>query len=242
MHVNHVAINNARFPVINEYPFCLELFQKTDGINFVSPVTFFVGENGSGKSTLLEALARACGIYIWQGDTRARASFNPYETSLYQFLAVSWKDGRVPGSFFAADIFKNFSRILDEWASMDPGVLEYFGGKSLMTQSHGQSLMSFFSSRFTIPGIYLLDEPEAALSPKTQFALLDVLTRAVKIGQAQFVIASHSPILLSCPGADILNFDAVPVSSMKYRDTAHFRVYRDFLNDQEAGASVSANE
>ncbi|MBN1525627.1 MAG: AAA family ATPase [Spirochaetales bacterium] len=231
MHISSVTINSDKYPDKTVYPFSLSVLQETKTISFTSPVTFFVGENGSGKSTLLEAIARSCGIYIWQGDTRTRANFNPYEKTLYRYVLPEWKNGKVPGSFFAVEIFKNFSQILDEWASMDPGILEYFGGKSFMDQSHGQSLMSFFKSRFTIPGIYLLDEPEAALSPKSQLELLKVLAEAVKGGKAQFIIASHSPILLACPGAELFSFDSVPVKPIEYTDTVYYNVYKDFLNN-----------
>jgi predicted ATPase len=231
MHVKRITIHPEKFPVTDVYPFNLPVIQKTPGIDLTAPVTFFVGENGSGKSTLLTALSYACGIYIWQGDTRARAAYNQYERELYFSVSVEWVDGRVPGSYFSAELFQNFSRIVDDWASTDPGVLEYFGGQSLLTQSHGQSLMSYFRSRFSRKGLYLLDEPEAALSPRTQLALLDALDRAARGGAAQFVIATHSPILLACPGAVIYSFDQAPVAHVAYKDTEHFKLYKEFLEN-----------
>jgi predicted ATPase len=114
---------------------------------------------------------------------------------------------------------------------MDPGLVEYFGGKSLMTQSHGQSLMAFFQSRLKIKGLYLLDEPETALSPKTQLVLLGLLKEISQSGIAQFIIATHSPILLACPGARILSFDEIPVRQIDYHDTNHYRIYKDFMDD-----------
>jgi len=119
---------------------------------------------------------------------------------------------------------------LEEWATTDPGQLELFGGKSLVTQSHGQSLMSFFRSRYKLEGLYLLDEPETALSPSSQLELLQLLSKNAKAGHAQFIVATHSPILLACEEATIYSFDKMPVSTVKYEDTEHFRVYRDFLN------------
>jgi predicted ATPase len=231
MHVRRINIHPEKFPVTDSYPFNLPVIQRTPGLDFTSPVTFFAGENGSGKSTLLTALSYACGIYIWQGDTRARAVHNPYERELYFSVSVEWADGRVPGSYFSAELFQNFSRIVDDWASTDPGVLAYYGGRSLLTQSHGQSLMSYFNARFSIPGLYLLDEPEAALSPKTQLDLLDALHRAADEGVAQFVIATHSPILLACPGAVIYSFDRIPVGRVEYRETEHYKLYKDFLEN-----------
>ena len=137
----------------------------------------------------------------------------------------------MPGSFFGSSVFQDFARILDEWASTDPGLLEYFGGKSLLTQSHGQSIMSFFKARYAIRGLYLLDEPETALSPRSQIALLDLLTKMTVAGHAQFIIATHSPILLSCPGATIYSFDQVPIAPIAYDQTDHYKLYKAFMVD-----------
>ena len=232
MHLKKVELNPEKYPTRDHYPFNLELFQQTCSISLDSPVTFFVGENGSGKSTLVEAITRKCGIYIWQGILRPRYNASPYENALYQTISIEWANGRrVNGSFFGSDIFNNFARILDEWLTMDPGLLKYFGGKSLLSQSHGQSLMAYFKSRLTIRGLYILDEPETALSPKSQLELLGLLKKAGRSGQAQFIIATHSPILLACPGARILTFDDPPVRSIEYEDTSHYRIYRDFMAD-----------
>lgn len=232
MHLKTVTLNPELYPTKDHYPFNLELFQKSQSITFTSSVTFFVGENGSGKSTLLEAITRKCGIYIWQGRQRPRFNASPYEKGLYKTLRIEWTNGKkVPGSFFGSQIFNNFAQILDEWLTMDPGLLEYFGGKSLIAQSHGQSLMAFFKSRLKIKGLYLLDEPETALSPKTQLVLLGLLKEISQTGIAQFIIATHSPILLACPGAGILSFDEIPVQQIDYQNTNHYRIYKDFMKD-----------
>jgi len=234
MHLKRVKLNPDKYPTRDHYPFNLDLFQKTRSITLGAPVTFFVGENGSGKSTLLEAITRKCGIYIWQGIDRPRFNASPYEKELYKTLAIEWTDGhKVPGSFFGSQIFNNFAQILDEWLTMDPGLLEYFGGKSLLSQSHGQSLMAFFRSRLKIKGLYLLDEPETALSPKSQLMLLRLLKEASLTGQAQFIIATHSPILLACPDAQIITFDAIPIKRINYEDTDHYRIYREFMADPQ---------
>ena len=138
----------------------------------------------------------------------------------------------VPGSYFDSEISKNFAQYLDEWAASDPGILNYFGGKSLMTQSHGQSLMSFFKARYRFKGLYFLDEPETALSPKSQLELLQVLKQNSESGHAQFIIATHSPILMACPGATIYSFDEIPVKQIDYEKTEHYRIYRDFMVDR----------
>jgi predicted ATPase len=233
MHLNSISILAEKYPTTEKYPFSLDLFRNTEKIVFHRPVTFFVGENGTGKSTLLEAIAHRSGFYIWRGIKRTRYEVNPYEDELYRFIRIKWDDGMVPGSFFAADVFRNFAKILDEWAAMDPGMLEYFGGKSLMSQSHGQSLMSLFRARYRIKGLYLLDEPETALSPKSQLELLKLLQAMSRMGHAQFIIATHSPILLACPDADILDFNSLPLASIDYEETEYFKIYRDFLNNRK---------
>lgn len=233
MHLTRVTLLTDEFPTIDNYPFSLDLYQKTKQIAFKAPLTFFIGENGTGKSTLLEAIAHRSGFHIWRGLDRSRFEVNPYEDDLYRFIRLEWTNGIAPGSFFAADIFRNFSKNLDEWSSNDPGMLKYFGGKSLMSQSHGQSLMSFFRTRYKIKGLYLLDEPETALSPKSQLELLGLLHDMSRMGHAQFIVATHSPILLACPGADILNFNQLPLESIAYEDTEYFNIYRDFLNNRK---------
>jgi predicted ATPase len=229
MHLKCVRFYPERYPTREHYPFTLDVFRRTEEIVFRTPVTLFVGENGTGKSTLLEALARKCGIHIWQEGGRTRFNVNPYEDRLWHYLSVGWTDGEVPGSFFGSSVFRDFARILDEWASTDPGQLAYFGGQSLLTQSHGQSVMSFFRARYAIKGLYLLDEPETALSPRTQLALLDLLTKMGAAGHAQFLIATHSPILLSCPGATLYDFDRTPITPILYEQTDHYKTYRDFM-------------
>lgn len=198
----------------------------------MTPVTLFVGENGSGKSTLLRAIANACGIHIWQETNTTRYHHNPYEDKLVDYLSADWKEGKVPGSFFGSENFRHFRQILDEWSAADPGQLQYFGGKSLMTQSHGESLMSFFRSRYQTKGLYLLDEPETALSPRNQIRLLELMTKTSDDGYAQFIIATHSPILLACPNALIYSFNHIPIQPIQYTDTEHYQVYKTFFENR----------
>jgi predicted ATPase len=220
------------YPTDGMYPFNLAIFRVTKSIVFSGPVSFFIGENGSGKSTLLRAIAMKCGIHIWEGLERTRAHYNPHEREMHKYIDAEWSAGPVPGSFFASEIFRNFAVNLDEWASMSPSTLEYFGGRSLMEQSHGQCHMSFFKSRFKLRGLYLLDEPENALSPARQLELLNLLREMGTDGHAQFIIATHSPILLAFPGAEIFSFDHAPIDTIGYEDTDHFRIYRDFMRDR----------
>ncbi len=229
LHLTRINIDREAFPTEEHYPFNLKVMQTTKSLELNTAVTCFVGENGTGKSTLLEAVARRCNIHIWGEIERERAVKNPYEKAMYCAVNIEWRDGRVPGSFFASQTFRNYTKLIDEWAASDPLVLSHYGGKSLMTQSHGQSLMAYFRNRYKIKGIYFLDEPETALSPKTQVELLELVQEMSAAGHAQFLIVTHSPILLACPGATIYNFDTAPIETVAYEETEHFNVYRDFL-------------
>ena len=233
MHLQRIHLFPETYPTRELYPFSLEIFQRTEALEFSRPVTFFVGDNGTGKSTLLRAIAKKCHIYIWKEEERTRYHYNPYEEDLYKYLRVDWKKGRVPGSYFASEIFRHFAELLDEWAAADPDFLQYFGNESLMEKSHGQSHMAFFSSRFQREGLYLLDEPETALSPRMQVELLKVLRKVTPNGSAQFLIATHSPILLAYPDAEIYSFDQAPIQKVEYEETDYYRIYRDFLNHRE---------
>jgi predicted ATPase len=220
-----------QYPTRNHYPFNIDVLQKTRSITFSSPVTFFVGENGSGKTTLLEALARRCHIHIWSGIERTRSVVNRYEETFFLYIEVEWREDIVPGSFFSSQIFRNFAQLVDEWEADNPGQIDYFGGKSLIAQSHGQSIMSFFKSRYKIKGLYLLDEPETALSPKSQLELLKLLQEMGSLGHAQFIVATHSPILLACPGSVIYSFDHSPMKTIQYEDTEYYRIYKTFMEN-----------
>ncbi|MFC1890905.1 AAA family ATPase [Thermodesulfobacteriota bacterium] len=232
MHLKNITLHPDQYPNKDLYPFNLPLFNKPIEIHLDSPITFFIGENGTGKSTLLEAIAHRCSIHIWRDEVKTRYESNPYEEMLYRFISVGWENGPVPGSYFGSDTFKDFSKYLDEWAIADPYILKYFGGKSLITQSHGQSLMSLFRKRYKIKGLYLLDEPETALSPKSQLELLKIIKGMSEAGHAQFIIASHSPILLACPDSKIFCFDNNNLRCMDYEETEYYKVYRAFMMDR----------
>jgi predicted ATPase len=230
-HLKEVRLLSDQYPTKGHYPFNIDVLQQTRSIQFSSPVTFFIGENGSGKTTLLEALARRCHIHIWSGADNSRREPNPYEEMLFLYLQVEWTDGIVPGSFFSSQIFRNFAQLVEIWEVDNPGQIDYFGGKSLVTQSHGQSIMSYFRSRYKIKGLYLMDEPETALSPKSQLQLLKLLQEMSSLGHAQFIIATHSPILLACPGSVIYSFDHCPVKTIHYEETEHYQVYKNFMEN-----------
>ena len=233
MHIKSVTLLQDAFPTRECYPFNLEIFNKTDNIQFLKPVTFFIGENGSGKSTFLKAIARNCHINIWEENVRNRFHYNKYEDELQYYINVEWDGEEVPGSFFASEIFRHFAEIFDEFAVADPESLKFFGNASLVEKSHGQSHMAFFSNRFKIKGLFFLDEPENALSPRMQIELLRLLRHFTSTGNTQFIIATHSPILLAYPDADIYSFDFIPIKRVEYEDTDYYRIYRDFLNNRE---------
>ena len=233
MHIQKINIQQEKYPTHDYYPFNLEIFQQTKSINLKSPITFFIGENGTGKSTLLKAIANKTYIHIWDAPPIRRVKPNPYEQLMHYAIKIDWTNGRVPGSYFGSQIFNRFTYLLEEWAEADPGLIDYFGGHSLMTLSHGQSLVAYFKNRYKVKGLYLLDEPETALSPKSQLELVKVLRDAAQENKAQFIIATHSPILLATPGAQIFSFDAAPIASIDYQKTEYFEFYKDFMNNME---------
>jgi predicted ATPase len=183
---------------------------------------------------LLDAISRKCGMHVWDKPRRHEAHNNPYETRLADFLTVTWADRSVPGSVFRAETYRDLADFLDDVALCDPGRLQYQGGRILNTLSHGEGMLSYFDGRFRRKGLYLLDEPESALSPVNQVRFLQLLQRMELQGQAQFIIATHSPILLAYPGAQIFGFDAARIEEVAYEDTAHYRVYQQFFTDRSA--------
>jgi len=219
-----------------EYPFSIPALKGGDlHVRFAHPVTFFAGENGSGKSTVLEALAIQCGFNPAGGSRNNVYDFAPTESSLAALLRLTWNQKMTSGFFLRAESFFNFASHIDA-LQKEPGGAHAFapyGGTSLHARSHGESFMALFLNRFH-RGIYLLDEPEAALSPTKQLAFLARLLELTQTGEAQFIIATHSPILLSFPGADIYHFSEEGIRTLPYEETEHFRVTKDFLNAHES--------
>jgi predicted ATPase len=234
MYITKVQIHGGSFPTSRFYPFNVRAIKETPELTFRQPVVFFVGENGSGKSTLLDAITRKCGIHIWDKPRRHLAHQNPYEIRLADYVTVTWANGRVSGSLFRAETFHDLANFLDDVALCDPGRLKYHGGQILNTLSHGQGILSYFGGRFRVKGLYLLDEPEAALSPASQIRFLNLLQQLGAGGHAQFIIATHSPILLACPGAQIFSFDSALIQETRYEETAHYKIYQQFFANRSA--------
>ena len=209
------------------HPFNVPAFSRGIDLTFQSSVTFFVGENGSGKSTLMEAIAECCGFNPEGGNRdHHRATFAD-RSDLAQALRLSWLPKVTEGFFMRAESFYNFASYIEEVSN-----LRAYGGKSLHAQSHGESFLALFANRFE-HGIYILDEPEAALSPQRQLTFLKIIHDLASPGHAQFLIATHSPIILSYPGAMLFGLDETGIQTIAYRDAEHYRLTRDFLNAPE---------
>ncbi|MDF1506965.1 AAA family ATPase [Robertmurraya sp. DFI.2.37] len=234
MYLRSVKMMRERIENLNSYPFSIPSLKNTDLIEFNNPVTFFVGENGSGKSTLLEAISYQCGFNSAGGGRNNQYSVEASTSDLGDYIRLSWFPKINRGFFLRAESFYHFASYLDQLAEEDP-LFQYqgYGGKSLHQQSHGESFLSLFTNRFGEEGIYLLDEPEAALSPARQLTFLRVIHELVTKDHAQFIIATHSPILLGYPDAQIYNFDESPIQEICYEETEHYRLTLNFLTRRE---------
>jgi predicted ATPase len=209
------------------YPFNLPVLSRGLDLTFTATVTFFVGENGTGKSTLLEALAECCGFSPEGGARDHQRAVFADRSPLAQALRLTWRPKVTEGFFMRAESFYNFATYLADVSDM-----QRYGGKSLHEQSHGESFISLFNHRFE-QGIFILDEPEAALSPQRQLTFLRIIHELASPRQAQFLIATHSPIMLSYPGAVLFSLDDGEIREIPYRETSHFLITRDFLNSPE---------
>lgn len=221
-----IALDQSRVdPLV--HPFTIPLIANLN-LAFTTPVTFLVGENGSGKSTLLEGLAWALGFNSQGGAKDNSYSEGTDGHTLGRALRLSWRQRVSDGFFLRAETFFNFATYLEEVGS---SFLAY-GGKSLHAQSHGEAFLALFENRIE-DGIYLLDEPEAALSPARQLTFLTILQHLASMKVAQFIVATHSPILITLPGATILSIEDGQFREVSYRETEHFQLTRDFLNAPE---------
>ncbi len=210
------------------YPFNVFAFSHGIDIEITSNVTFFVGENGSGKSTLLEAIAENSGFNLEGGGRDHHFAEHQDQSDLAPALRLSWLPKVTDGFFMRAESFYNFASYIEQSGSS----FDRYGGRSLHDQSHGESFLALFSNRFD-RGIYILDEPEAALSPQRQLSFLSIMHRLETVGRAQFLVSTHSPIILAYPGAVLLSLDGDAIRQVDYTDTEHYRVTKQFLASPE---------
>jgi predicted ATPase len=231
------AVRVTDSPLIDwtSYPFSLDIIKNIQEIHFPTQVTFFIGENGTGKSTILEAIACKAG-FGFEGGSK-HISFKTSSDKVYsaaQKLAdefiLSWRQKPKDGYFFRAESFYNVANYLDY---LGQAAYVSYGGKSLHEQSHGESFLSFFKHRLNEGGFFILDEPEAALSPQRQLALLVIMKQLCKHTNTQFIIATHSPILLAYPNATIYSCDEGSLHTVAYKDTEHYQITKRFLDNPE---------
>jgi predicted ATPase len=229
-----------RVPDWNAYPFALPAVRNLDEIEFAPGVTFFVGENGSGKSTLIEAIAIAAGFNPEGGNKNFTTTHRPSESALKDYVRLVRGVRRERAGFFLrAETMFNVSTEAEQYRE--------YGWDDLHEKSHGEAFLWVIMNRFRASGLYLLDEPEAALSPQRQLTLLGRMHELVKL-QSQFIIATHSPILMAYPGARILLLDPDGIRDVRYEETDHYMVTKAFLMnprrvlDEIIGAMESTTE
>jgi predicted ATPase len=217
----------------DDYPFSLQVLKGFAEIEFHPKVTFFVGENGSGKSTLIEALAIAWGFNAEGGSKNFNFQTTDAHSPLHRFMRLQKGPKRARDGFFlrAESYFNLASQIdqLDAEFSFSPPIKNSYGGKSLHLQSHGESFFALLEHRFLGNGLYILDEPESALSPSRQLSML-VRMNDLIAQNSQFIIATHSPILMAYPDARIYEISSRGINRVAYEDTEHFQITKAFLS------------
>lgn len=224
-YIAEIRLKRGEVVSFEEYPFSLPAIRHLDRIPLHRAVTYIVGENGSGKSTLLEAIAVAWGFNAEGGSRNFRFSTRASHSSLHDYLVLA-KTVRKPtdGFFLRAESFFNVASEIENLGIE----LEPYGGRSLHEQSHGESFLALMMNRFRGQGLYILDEPEAALSPQRQLAVLSRMHDLVT-DQSQFIIATHSPILMAYPDSTIYRLSSEGIAEVAYEDTEHYQVTKDFL-------------
>lgn len=236
-YIRSIELNSNKISSFVEYPFCLPAIRSLSILDFHPKVTFIVGENGTGKSTILEAVAVAYGFNPEGGTRNFNFSSNDTHSELYEYLKLI-RGAKIPkdGFFLRAESFYNVATNIDELERECPGLLNYYGGKSLHNQSHGESFFSLFMNRFRGEGLYILDEPEAALSPSRQMSMISRMHQLVQQG-CQFIIATHSPIIMAYPDSVIYEIKH-EFNKVKYEETEHYQIMKAFLNNTEKMLNV----
>ncbi|AGA67919.1 putative ATPase [Desulfitobacterium dichloroeliminans LMG P-21439] len=231
-YIRSIELDRDKVPSFSQYPFNLPVLRDLDTLSLHPKVTFLVGENGSGKSTVLEAIAVACGFNAEGGTKNFNFSSRATHSDLANYVKVV-KGVRKPrtGFFFRAESFYNLASNIDDLdteIAFGPRIIDSYGGLSLHKQSHGESFFAVFLNRFSGEGIYILDEPESALSPSRQMSMLTRMHELVKEG-SQFIIATHSPIIMAYPDA-VLYEITDKIDQVSYEETEHYQIMRTFLN------------
>jgi predicted ATPase len=240
----HLELLRDRIPDSNHFPYNLPAVRGLTSLKFHTKVTFLVGENGSGKSTLLEAIAVGCGLNPEGGSRNFNFATRASHSPLDECVRLA-KTPAIPGDsyFLRAESFYNVASEIER-LDKEPGgppIIDAYGGVSLHEQSHGESFFALFKNRFRDHGLYLMDEPEAALSPMRQLQFLVLLHDYVRRG-GQFVIATHSPIIMAYPDARIYQLDGEGMREVAYADTEHYRITRGFLSSPQRSVSVLLSE
>jgi predicted ATPase len=225
-----------RIPSFEQYPFNIGAIQHVDQLKFHPKVTYLIGENGIGKSTLMESIAVAWGFNPEGGTQNFTFSTQATHSQLHEYVRLVRGVQRPrDGFFFRAESYYNVATNIDELDREDsysPPIKESYGGKSLHEQSHGESFFATFMHRFGGQGLYILDEPEAALSPLRQMAMLSRIHELVQ-KNSQFIISTHSPILMAYPDAQIYHLSADGIERRTLEETDHYIIMKQFLNNKE---------
>lgn len=261
-HLKSISVREFNSQDKDLFPFTLEIIRSLREIRFDSPVTFFVGENGSGKSTILETIACAVeSITVGSESVRTDKSLAPLR-KLAQYFRLAWTKRARKGFFLRAEDFFGYAKSMRQTKEefqqeLENVKVEYKGrskyaealasmpyqgqladmqrryGDGLDSRSHGESFLTLFQSRFVPDGLYLLDEPEAALSPMRQLTFIAAL-KQMALENSQFIIATHSPILLAFPDAQILQFSNGAIREVQYKKLEHVQLTKDFLNNPDS--------
>ncbi|RDY28991.1 ATP-binding cassette domain-containing protein [Romboutsia weinsteinii] len=229
----------------NKYPFCLPIIRNLNSLKFHPKVTFIVGENGSGKSTLLEAIAVNYGFNPEGGTKNFNFSTMDSHSELYDYINLVKGIKKPKDGFFlrAESLYNVASNIdeLDKESCGGPKIIDSYGGTSLHKQSHGESFFSIFINKFSERGLYILDEPEAALSPSRQMAMITRIHELVNSG-SQFIIATHSPILMAYPNAIIYEIDDKGIKEVEYEESQHYQITKAFLSNTSKFLDILIDE
>jgi predicted ATPase len=203
-------------------------------LNLTKKVTIIVGDNGTGKSALLEGIAALCGFSLL-GGSRNHINYDTETALLSRYLRLSWKPKVTSGFFLRAETIFSFIQTIDAIAREDGGAIhQFYGGKSLAERSHGEAFLSLFQNRFGRQGLYLMDEPEAALSPARQLDFLRAIKEMDDGDQCQLIIATHSALVMAYPNAQLLALSDRGIHPIEFHQTKHFKIMRDFYLDPDS--------